>query len=220
MTTLAFPRRRRGRQSAAAEARYQAQRHAFCAEIIQIRSQLDFQVSSRGWGYILEGKGLVTKDQLDACQDLINECRKSGDLPLDICSVDENRAFDCVERVDDTDPTSEAEDIVAYVRRAHRNYHPHSFWDFQTHYVQVVVEKIDLKSLFAPVCAEFHIPIANAKGWADIKRITKAAEGNAVKIDGTPISVAMASEYLPHVAALLKDLRECIVSRMPTMEGK
>jgi len=59
----------------------------------------------------------------------------------------------------------------------------------------------------------------NAKGWTDIKRITKAAEGNAVKIDGTPISVAMSSESLPHFVALLKDLRECILSRLPTGEN-
>jgi hypothetical protein len=59
----------------------------------------------------------------------------------------------------------------------------------------------------------------NAKGWTDIKRITKAAEGSAVKIDGTPISVAMSSESLPHFVALFKDLRECILSRLPAGEN-
>ena len=34
--------------------------------------------------------------------------------------------------------------------------------------MQLVVEKIDLKSLFADVCAEFRIPIINSKGWSDI----------------------------------------------------
>ena len=32
----------------------------------------------------------------------------------------------------------------------------------------MMVEKIDLKSLFAPLCAEYAIPITNAAGWNDI----------------------------------------------------
>ena len=35
-------------------------------------------------------------------------------------------------------------------------------------YIQALVEKIDLKSLFAPVFSEFHIPFANARGWSDL----------------------------------------------------
>ena len=31
-----------------------------------------------------------------------------------------------------------------------------------------MVEKIDLKSLFGPVCARFNIPITNAGGWTDL----------------------------------------------------
>jgi len=32
----------------------------------------------------------------------------------------------------------------------------------------MVVEKIDLKSLFIPVCEEHHIPIATSKGWSSM----------------------------------------------------
>jgi hypothetical protein len=32
----------------------------------------------------------------------------------------------------------------------------------------MLVEKVDLKSLFAPICAEFSIAIANGRGWSDI----------------------------------------------------
>lgn len=32
----------------------------------------------------------------------------------------------------------------------------------------MVVEKIDLKTLFEPVCKQFHIPIANSKGWSSM----------------------------------------------------
>jgi hypothetical protein len=43
-----------------------------------------------------------------------------------------------------------------------------SCWEEQEYYLQLVVDKFDLKSLFASVCAEFSIPSANARGWCDI----------------------------------------------------
>jgi hypothetical protein len=165
---IIFPRRGRGRQSAAAVAIYQDQREAFCEFILQIRSTLDFEVSARGWGYILENRGIITKADLDSCERLINDCRKSGELSLDICSADESRKFENLEYIDDTDPADEAADIFDRIKRAHLDYNPVSFWDFQDRYIQMVVEKIDLRSLFSPVCEEFNLPIANAKGWGDL----------------------------------------------------
>ena len=80
------------RPSAATKAAYQDKVKAFCATILEVQSRLDFPVGSRGWAYILEGERLIDKDEIDAAQDLINDCRKSGDLPLDICSEDGKRA--------------------------------------------------------------------------------------------------------------------------------
>jgi hypothetical protein len=61
MTAISLPRRQRGRQSGSAESKYLAQRSAFCDLLLQIRSTLDFEISSRGWGYILENRGVITK---------------------------------------------------------------------------------------------------------------------------------------------------------------
>jgi hypothetical protein len=165
---LVFPKRGRGRPGNGAESIYQEQRRAFCEAVLEIRSTLDFDVSSRGWAYIFENRNIITKAEIDSCQELINHCRKSGELPLNICSVDESRAFENVDYIDDTDAEDEASNIFDRIRNAHHDYNPFSFWDFQDCYIQVVVEKIDLRSLFSTVCAEFHVPIANAKGWADI----------------------------------------------------
>jgi hypothetical protein len=107
-TGLTLPRRPRGRLSAAAEEAYKAERSAFCKAILEIQSTLDFTPSARGWGYILENAKAITKDELDACENLINECRKSGELPLEICSADETRAFENLERIDKTTPEQEA----------------------------------------------------------------------------------------------------------------
>ena len=164
---IVFPKRRRGRQTAAAKARYQEELDAFCAAIRQIDSTLDFKVSSRGWCYILEEHGLG-KGDFDAAQRLINDCRKSGALPIDICAVDEGRAAKNLEFIDADDPEGEAEGIVDQVEDAYLNYHPFSFWEDQDFYLEMMVEKIDLKTLFAPICSRFRIPLANAKGWSDI----------------------------------------------------
>jgi hypothetical protein len=163
-----FPRRRKGRQSAGEQARYDEELEAFCQGIQQIKSTLDFDVTSRGWAYICENRRILTKAELDRCQIIINDCRKSGALPLDICATDETRAFDNLEYIDDADPGDEAENIVARVHEAHLGYRPISFWDNQEFYVQMVVEKLDLKSLFTSVCACFRLPIASARGWGDL----------------------------------------------------
>jgi hypothetical protein len=163
-----LPRRAPGRQSAGAEAEYRKQRQAFCQTVLQIRSRLDFEVGSRGWSYIFENRGTITKDDLDLCQKLINDCRKSGELPLDICASDESRKFENLEFIDETSPAEEAVDIVENAISAHRRYNPVSFWDFQDSFIQVLVEKIDLRSLFGQVCEEYAVPIANAKGWSDL----------------------------------------------------
>ena len=164
---IVFPKRKRGRQSPTADAKYQEDLEAFCAAILQIASTLDFKVSARGWCYILEEHGLG-KGDFDAGEKLINDCRKDGNLPIDICAVDETRKAIHVEFIDEDDSDAEAEYIVDQVERGYLNYHPISFWDDQEYYLEMMVEKIDLKSLFAPVCEEFKIPLFNSKGWPDI----------------------------------------------------
>ena len=163
---IVIPRRARGRLSPAAEHAYQQQLVSFAAAIKAISQRLDFKVSSRGWCYLLEPHGLV-KGDFDLGQELINHCRKTGLLRLDICADDSARTFFGVERVDD-----EPEQAVRWRWNAItywlESYAPVSFWDFQPCYVQMVVEKIDLRSLFEPVCAEYHVPIANARGWSDL----------------------------------------------------
>jgi Ca2+/Na+ antiporter len=43
-----------------------------------------------------------------------------------------------------------------------------SFWGDLPVYLQMTVEKIDLKNLSNPVCKEFHIRLLNISGWGDI----------------------------------------------------
>ena len=163
-----LPRRSRGRPSAAAELNYREQVAAFCALIRKINSTMDFRVGSRGWCYILERHGLRKGDFGDA-QKLINDCRKSGDLPLDICAEDSSRATVGIETLDNANIDDEVESWVDHLRNhAHESYTPISFWNDLDVYIEVAVEKLDLRNLFDPVCGEFHVPITSFKGWADI----------------------------------------------------
>jgi hypothetical protein len=90
-------------------------------------------------------------------------------LPIDIASVDESRGFGCIESLDNNTAEEEAEFWVDYVLNDVGNdYTPYSFWESQECYCQMLVEKIDLRKLFEPICNKLKIPIANAKGWPDI----------------------------------------------------
>jgi len=65
---LIFPKRSPGRPSLAVQTKYAELEKALCAQIVEIRSRLNFAVSSRGWCYILEEYGLNKGD----AQRLIN----------------------------------------------------------------------------------------------------------------------------------------------------
>jgi hypothetical protein len=180
-----LPCRGRGRPTTDAQERYDAEVQAFCATMRKIDSGLDFRVSSRGWCYVLENRGLITKGEFDQAQKLINDCRKSGDLPLDICAADEKRETDIPivwrrdgQTVDEMADSiiDEAQDILDSAEERSRNeiengyryYTPFGFWDHQEFYIELVVEKIDLKSLFKPIAHRYNIPITNIGGWCDI----------------------------------------------------
>ena len=164
---LSLPETSRGRPTPAQVARGLEQRQAFATAILEINSRLDISVSSRGWCYLLEDYGL-SKSDFDKAQDLINDLRKSGLLPLDICADDAARVFYGVETLDAPDVADELASIWRAVDHYLTGYTPVSFWENQKYFVQMVVEKIDLRSLFETVCGKYKIPIANARGWSDL----------------------------------------------------
>ena len=124
-------------------------------------------MSARGWCYLLEEYGLL-KGDFERAQNLIVECRKRGRLPLNIVAEDSAREFHALEELDERSPEDQANSIIDWARFAHLDYTPVSFWEDQTFYLQMLVEKIDLRSLFHPICYRFKVPISNARGWSDL----------------------------------------------------
>jgi hypothetical protein len=162
-----LPRLPAHRPTAAQRERYEIEVQRFCEHILELASREDFRVGARGWAYVLEGDRFIDKDEIDAAERLINDSRKNGNLPLDICADDAKRATENLENIQDP-PEDRAQQLVHYISVAEKYYTPFSFWDDKDVYLQMMVEKGDLKSLFSKTCAEFCIPIANWGGWADL----------------------------------------------------
>jgi hypothetical protein len=162
-----LPVRKRGRQTEEGNSEYEVKLEKFVERLKQIESTLDFRPGSRGWAYILENAHLITKGEIDKAEALIVDCRKTGWLPLNFCAEDEARAADNVEVINACDPKEFAKEIANHLIVHWKLYSPVSFWDFQKVAIYMVVEKIDLKTLFSPICAEYHVEIRNARGWSD-----------------------------------------------------
>ena len=164
-----LPRRGRGRPSPSADAIYRANVASWCALILEINSSMDFSVGARGWCYILENRNALRKGDFDVAEKLITDCRKSGSLPLDICAEDAARETIGLEEITGNTVGEEAESWIDHLRNhAHESYTPISFWDDLDTYVEMEVEKLDLRNLFEPACKEFYVPLTNFKGWSDL----------------------------------------------------
>lgn len=141
----------------------------FANLMIQLSDIIGFKVSSRGWAYIMEQKGYINKDQFDRVADAINDCRKQGFLPVDFVAEEKAREFSGVEVPTEGSMESILRWMVSDVLTGHRFFKP-DWWNGEEYYIQMVVEKVDLVSLFEPICNKYHIPIANSKGWSSISQ--------------------------------------------------
>lgn len=158
----------------------------FANQIQRISRTIGFKVSSRGWCYILEGYRLINKDQFDKVDNLINSCRRYGYLPIDFVAEESSRQFSGIEEPDDGSVVEVFGNYLRGAMHASDHFTP-DWWNGEEYYIQMVVEKIDLVTLFSPVCEIFKIPIANAKGWssmlqrAEYARRFAEAENNGLK---------------------------------------
>lgn len=139
----------------------------FAINIIKIQNRIGFSMSARGWAYQLEGFRLINKNDFNRVQNLINECRKIGFLPVDFIMEDSSRAFRGVEKPDIDTPKDWTRRYLEATMQAEDYFTP-NWWHGEEYYIQMLVEKVDLKTLFYPVCHEYHIPIATSKGWSSI----------------------------------------------------
>jgi hypothetical protein len=170
---ISLPIVKMGRPTPESKEMYQRDLERFCSHMKELKSTLDFRMSARGWCYYLEGKGVITKGEFDSAQRIINDCRKSGMLPINICAIDESRQAEGIDRyMDDPNYEDYAEQLIQekedYLEDKIDDYDPCNFWNYQDNYIELMVEKIDLIGIFKPICSKYHIPYSNRKGWGDI----------------------------------------------------
>jgi len=151
---------------------YEERLELFASEIKVIDSQRTKSVkySSRGWCYLLEGLGKITKGEFQSCQTAINDCRKIGLLPIDFVreDQDETRHFQGI--IEASDPSAILTKIKNDVSQMLDKLPSLTtdYWKDEKYFIMVCVEKGDILGLFRPVCDEYHVPIVSSKGWAPI----------------------------------------------------
>lgn len=139
----------------------------FAQTLMQLSEQIGFKVSARGWAYLMEQNGLITKAQFDKVNNLINTCRKKGFLPIDFVAEESSRQFYGVETPYNGTVYDRFAQFLDWSLDVHSDFDV-NWWDGEEYYIQMVVEKVDLVTLFSPVCRRYKIPIANSRGWSSM----------------------------------------------------
>ena len=160
MTEIVLPTATGGKE-------YTRQLAGFALALIELSDTIGFRMSARGWAYTLEGLRLINKDQFDRVESLVNTCRERGYLPIDFTAEEEGRKFSGIETPTTDNVPTFLKGYVDYVGECERSFTP-AWWDGERYYIQMLVEKIDLKTLFEPVCKDYKIPIATSKGWSSM----------------------------------------------------
>ncbi len=148
------------------------------------------KLTSRGWCYVLEGLGRLEKGSgFKRCADAINDCRKLGYLPIDFTAPDQDltRSFTEVHEIRGiASPLQEFKDDLDTLLERTLPHVTTDYWDGEEYYLMMVVEKIDIRNLFKPLCKLFTLPLLNSSGWysiesrAKIIKACKAAEDRGI----------------------------------------
>jgi hypothetical protein len=90
-------------------------------------------------------------------------CRKEGYLPIDFVAQDISREFNNLEDLTEEykKPIDYLNEWLDYVKKIGERKKDVSFWESQKYYVQMMVEKLDVRNLFTDICKKYHIPISN-----------------------------------------------------------
>ena len=151
---------------------YEERLEDFADEILAINAERTHHIkySSRGWCYMLEGRGKIHKGEFNACQKAINDCRKIGLLPIDFVAQDQDitRHFKGIHVA--SEPQVQLKQLKKDVEEMLDNLPSQTtdYWIGEEYYLMACVEKGDLLNLFKPICDEYHVPIVSSKGWAPI----------------------------------------------------
>jgi len=174
---IRFPTKKpRGGQRTGADEKHIASLRVFAEDIKEVRKGMDFPLSARGWCYIMEQYGLKKGDFKKYGEKWIRECRVYGFFEPGFILEDESHTVE-----QQPDKRELVEDFVEYkydtwqtagedFKDSWEFYNGLSFWEGQDYYIQLLVEKVDLKSLFRKICNKYRIPVANLHGFGSLEQ--------------------------------------------------
>lgn len=174
-----------------------AELQKFASTLEAIGSDIGFKLSARGWCYQLEQAGVINKGEFDYVESIVNECRELGYLPIDFVAEEEGRQFHGIEIPESDTPLEYMSRFLSMALRCEEAYIP-DWWTGEQYYIQMIVEKIDLITLFEPVCKEYKIPIATAKGWSSkLQRAAYARRFKEAEEDGLKCVLLYCGDHDP-----------------------
>lgn len=146
---------------------YIKQRREFADYLLDYSEKLGYKVGSRDVAYSLEGDGAITKDQFEKVNTKLGELIKEGLLPIDFVDGDPSRAFHGVSDVDVLSIKERFRSYVKWIKNIPDNYDL-DWWDGEKYYIQMLVEKRGLQTIFKDITDQYKIPIANGRGQSSI----------------------------------------------------
>jgi len=182
--------------------------HQFADMMRAMDEKIGFKLSARGLCYQCESERLINKDQFDKVESWINNCRRKGILPIDFVAEEARREFSGVDSDYQGDPKHHITTYLNFAKTCYRFYSP-DWWDGEEYYIQMVVEKSDLKTLFEPVCRRYHIPIANSAGWSSmLQRATYARRFKEAEEKGLRCMLLYCGDHDPDGLRISEFLRK------------
>jgi len=155
----------------------------FSQQISDLGDSIGFKISARGWCYQLEGFGLITKAKFDKVENLINTCRREGYLPIDFTAEEEGRHFSGIEIPETMTPVEYLGSVLRTSLYCEDYYTP-DWWDGEDYYIQMVVEKIDLKTLSLPSARNITYRLQQLRAGARCFRELSMRRGSMMRSKG------------------------------------
>lgn len=151
---------------------------AFAVDLKAVQAGLDFHMSARGWCYHmeLEGEPQLPKGEFDWAQSRINEARKLGLLEPGFILEDEGHEIEEQFTADESAESFVDRKYDEYIdarqtfEDSWQDFKWVDFWKDKEYFIQLLVEKVDLKSLFRNICVQNKISMANMKGAGSIEQ--------------------------------------------------